>query len=181
LDQVLREHHQAPVLYAELIAICPHRERLRAAHADPRFASLGLVAHLLAQPSPEDPEAAEHRTRLALELLGRLVPGRYPARLVWDFQGRAWLALACAQARRHMAAGSEAALAQAVLALALGTGDSLEMAHHLEQHAAVRRRLGRRGDARRLLRSVRRLYQVMDDAEGLLPKSAAPPDGRPAA
>lgn len=178
--RALTEHQQAPVLYAELMAICP-RERLQAAHADPRFASLGLVAYLLAQPSPEDTEAAEHWARLVLELLGRLVPGRYPARLVWDFQGRAWLALACARARRHEAAGSEAALAQAVLALALGTGDDLEVAHHLVQHAAVRRRQGRRGEARRLLRRARRLYQVMGDAEGLQPKSAAPPGGRPAA
>jgi hypothetical protein len=156
LSRALAERAAAPGLYAELMAICP-RARLLAAQQDPRFASLGLVAHLLAQPSPEHPEAAERRARLALELLGRLGPGRYPARLVGDFESRAWLALAEAKARRPHVAATDAALARAALALARGSGDGLEVAHHLERHAAVRRRLGRRGEARRLLRRARRL------------------------
>lgn len=163
LGAAVAERAHAPVLYAELMAL-PSRARRRAAAAQPRFFTLGFVAHLLTESSHlEDPTDLAEHARLALEVAEHLPADRYPEALVWDFRGRACVVLARARRQVGNLSGAAAALAVAQAFLEEGTGDPLEEARLLEELAALREAQGRRLDARRLQRQARRLYLAVGE------------------
>lgn len=173
LQQAVTEHHQAPALYAELMAL-PPRARRRAVAVEPRFASLALTAYLLAESRHEnDTEAMEEHARLALVMAEALSPESYPEALVWDLVSHACGTLAGVRLRRQDLRAAKAALTVAQLALELGTGDPLARARHLEQVAALRRQQGRQYAAHVLLRHARKLYLEIGDEQAAAARAIA--------
>lgn len=165
LERALAERRQAPALCAELMALSP-RQRRRAVERQHRYATAGLVAHLLCPLHPiADAGSSRERARLALALITKLRPGRYPAGLIWDLTGRAWTLVGGARASQSDEPGAEAAFLRARTALRLGSRDPLEEALLLQQEARLRRRQGRELECRIRLRRARDLYLEVGDLE----------------
>ncbi len=193
---VQEERLAAAACWALLRGTAPAAERLRLATADPRFHRLGVAARLLEEvraddepvPDPDEAPTPRELFQLALAVLDRLPPGRYPPSQIEDLRARAFMAEAAtlamhgrhAEARGHLkhaaaaqADGSGDALEQAALAVLTADldreqGQAAAAAAGLRRALATYRRLGERHEAGRVLHKLSQLIGYERPVDGVV-------------
>lgn len=161
-----REHAEAPVLAAELLAL-PREAREERLRRDLRFHTWGFAELLLARSSEQgaDPVEAGHLADLALTAAGLLDRSRHAPPVVEDLKARIWAAAGEARLRQGDLPGAEEALRSAAACLAQGTGDLLVEARLLEFEAQARRSQGRNGEAAALLKMAAARYREIGERD----------------
>lgn len=149
-----RERAQAPALFVELTGYAVTQRDLIARN-DPRFRTWGLF-ELLVERSLEvavrDSGYAEELGLLALRLSEQLDPQVYDARMIEDYQGRAWAHIGNARRVRSDLRDAEEAFDKADEHLRRGSQESVERAIFFDLKASLRRAQRRFDEAIKLLR-----------------------------
>lgn len=149
-----RERSQAPSLFVE-IAGYGVTQRDLLVRTDPRFRTWGLFELLIERSlelATRDSGYAEELGILALRLSEQLDSQVYDARMIADYQARAWAHIGNARRVRSDLRGAEEAFDRADAYLRKGSQESVERAIFLDFKASLRRDQRRFDEAIRLLR-----------------------------